>query len=518
VKLYKSGQIPALIVGRAEEIPPLIEAVRNILPGVPILPLRLEVQAQILEDRLVGRPEAFVGELLERIAAIHKHHSSDRPQLSGLVQNYGLKTLLNLSGPECRAIGVHPDQLRPIDSQTLPPIFDSFVVEAKKRAAGPAKHALEPFKLDYSHPYIPAALVDVLDNRLLLEAEHLNFPVCIKGGLAVGIYLDESRPVSLDIDFTAPQSAELEAKLGMLLESVTGKSSECKDAWDKKVYHVRGFASSALSDAYGSEVELDALVLTRVQPDNCGFCYEFTYDSADHYMRRSVTLPSGRTAFIVPPEQVIIEKLAAGRGPELNKFDLYDAAGLLANIPLDTVACRKLLDFHFFDSELDKDAHRLLFADEAAPGVKEALRLLGVKSRDFLKVADRFRDELRFGLSLRDQNQEMSMDTLKRLVLADRIDSSLQRIIAQIDHPWQIGDKEVTISSRFGRERVESGVNLLRSVVHSYAAFELGKDGVIFTRRQHVPESIRTEFFSGLAGQRVRSTRRVEENARGAKQ
>lgn len=504
VRLYRRGALPALIVGRAEEIPPLIEAVRNLLPGVPVLPLRLEVQAQILEDRLVGRPEAFAGELLERTQAVHKHHAADRPQLTPLVRNYGLRTLINLGPSECQDLGVHPDQLRPIDANTLPSMMNTFIEDAKARAARVASHVVADFNLDYSHRYIPPALVDVLDNHLALQADRMGFPVCIKGGLAVGIYLENSRPVSLDIDFTAPQSGDLEKRLGDLLLAVTGKECECKDAWNKKVYHVRGFGSSLISPKYGEDVELDALVLTRVQPGNTGFCYEFTFDSSDFYMRRTLTLPSGRTVFLVPPEQVIIEKLAAGRGPELGKFDLYDVAGLVATVPLDTVAFRKLLDFHFFNPALDRDAQELLFADGVEPDLRQALDLLGVKAADLIKVAGRFQNDLSHGFSSRCGSQPMTLDVLKRLVLVDRINASLNRILQELDHPWKVGDQEVTLASRFGRVEIERGVSALQSIIHAYAAFELGKDGVVFPRRQHVPGSVREVFFAGLDEQRQR--------------
>jgi hypothetical protein len=483
----------------------MIEGIRNIAPLTPIAVIRADVPLAVLSQRLSGRPEAFPGELEERIGKLEQMAHADRPQIAGLVEVFGLRSILNLSDAEVTSLGLSATQVQPASPEQLTEIVRRECDAARERTIAIAADLGKVRKLDYGHRYIPDALVDVLDNNLAAKCDEQGFVPCIKGGLAVGLYLEESRPVSLDIDFTGCEGPQLEERMGRLLEACSDVPAPVKDCWDKKIYHVRGFPGKAKSERFGLDVELDALAITRIQPNNKGFCYVFPFDAVEQFLRRTVVLPSGREVYLCAPEGVIVEKLCAGRSYDVGKFDLYDAAGMMATLPLDPANVRRLLECHYFDAELDKDAVDQLKLAHFR-GVEHYAKHLGIESDEMREILNNLTpfsdDRLASGPS---PVQALTLTSLKRLALVNQLLVSCDKIRSTLHSEVEIGGVKTSIANRFGAENVIQGLNRLERQFRDYARFQLGRLDV-YTKRNGTPDAELNQFFAGLEAQRDRFT------------
>jgi hypothetical protein len=490
IQLMAEGKKPGVIIGRSHEIPPIVQAVRDLVPLTTVLPLYVEVPLSIIGDRLSNRREAHTGERGERLAALESHNALDRRQRLALVGIYGERAVINVTDGEARKLGMHSEQLKPITTDFAVKLISEFAIEARQRSADLAADILHERRLSYSHPFVPDALIDVLDHVLLPACQRHNVDPVILGGLAVGLYLGESRPVSLDIDFIAPQRPDLEERMVALISEITGEPCVAQDAWEKKVYHVRGLHGVVKSVGYGDDCELDALISTRIQPNDKGFCYEFPFDQSDFFLRRSVSLPSGEKVYLMPPEHIVIGKLTAGRGPELGKYDLFDAAGLMAKMSMDPSVIRKLLDCHVYDKDLDKDIRNLIHGLGEAPSTDELCGALGIQDRGIRDVLQKEFEaspnpfEAPLGPT---HTRFLVIDVLKKAALIDRLSASLDGITENLDHPWDVGNGDfATIAVRFGRSEVQDAISKLRTQLHYYAEFELGRRDV-YAKRHGMP-------------------------------
>lgn len=504
VRLVREGEGATVIIGRCVEIPAFVEACQNLLPLTPVVPIRLDVPLQILASRLARRGEAYPGELHERISLLEGMHRDDRPQLEALTAVYGLTSLLSITKDEIRRFGYHREQIKDLNSEVSSLLLKEAIEHARKQAGTLAKDLLRERTIHYKHPYIPDALIDVLDNKLLPAAEKLGLKLALQAGLAVGIYLEEARPISLDIDFTLCQTKKSGANLQALAKEITGKDLPVKATWDKQVYHAEGVFSGAMSDKFQEHVELDGLVVTRLQSRNEGFCFEFGLDGLEYFHRRTVNLPSGRQIALIPPERIVLEKLAAGRGPEIHKFDLFDAAGLLAKLPVNPSLVRKMLESQRYMPEIDRDIAPML-ANEVKLGTAGLLDALHIDHPKLREIALSMGGAITLPLdhALPSPDKNLTLDGLKKLALIHSVDRSLTRIAESLDEEWKIGERTTTIAQHFGREAVLAGVEGLRQQLLYFAEFELGRND-IYVRRPSNASGYRAAFFSQLEAQRAR--------------
>ncbi len=506
VRAFKDHNSIGYIVGRCEEIPAMIEGIRNIAPLAAICVIRAEVPLKVLAQRLSTRPEAFPGELLERVSKLAEMAHADGPQIPGLVDIYGMRSILNLSSAEVSHQGFSEEQVQPATPERIQNILKEEMSRARERAKVLATDVLLERKLGYGHKFIPNALIDVLDNNLAVACIEQGFVPCIKGGLAVGLYLEDSRPVSLDIDFTACETPDLERRMGELLRSCSDQLAPLSDGWNKNIYHCRGFPGKAHSRKFQQLVELDALTITRIQPNNQGFCYVFPFNALDQFHRRTVELPSGRHVYLCPPEGIIIEKLTAGRSYEVGKFDLFDAAGMLAKLPLDPAGIRRLLDCHYFDPVIDKDVIERLKLTHFH-GISQYAEELGISdptARAALNRLKPFTDQ-QLEEGPRDA-QALTLTTLKRLVLIDQLRASCVKIRSSLNDDVVIANEQTSIAKKFGATEVLRAMGKLEMQIGEFALHELGRLD-IYTRRLGTPKEDTARFFGRLDAQRAKLTK-----------
>jgi hypothetical protein len=274
------------------------------------------------------------------------------------------------------------------------------------------------------------------------------------------------------------------------------------------VYHCEGLKGEATAHD-GTVVELDAILTTRVQPYTSGFVFVCTHDEHDLFHRRTVETPGGYRFGMIPPEQLCVEKLLAGRGPEINKFDLFDASGLMAMYRLNPNLIKKMVEMQRFHAKLDEDALALLdqHAWKLSP---EVLTQLGIQELEMQSIA------LSIGQLTTDEwgpypseERSLTASALKQLAFCSAVETSLRRIEEIIDEPnFAIGNNPVSIAERFGKEAVLEGLSRVRAQMKLHAGYYVGTNDT-FVRRALTPLEQQEGFFKHLESQKKRLSKGV---------
>jgi hypothetical protein len=501
----------AVILGRGTEIAPTVEAFQRILPGQPIVVIRVDAPTAVIASRLAVRPGATPAEREERLAKLEPMNREDAPQIEPLARVWGMTSILNISEDEVKKLGLPASQIAPATRANLNRWVGEAISRAQSEAAKVAGDMLEPRVVQYGNRFIPDSVLDVLENTLVPAFNKMADGKAaprwsLKGGLAVAFYLPESRPVSPDIDFAVRSGDTAEKFLGKVITDILKEETKFTEASPKPVYHDRKFYGEVMSKAYGQKVELDALTATRIQPDERSFCYKFDLDTYMEFHRRTVNLPNGSTVDLCPPEQIVFEKLIAGRGLELHKFDLFDSAGLMATVPMQPTIFRRIIELQGFDPEIDQAVVSALGASGTV-STEEALAALGISKDDAVaRIAIRKLPQLEVTSELPEMPspaRAFTLTELKKVCMAQRAVASLDKIIASVDTKVQAGEEVTSISERFGREKVLEAVQTLKMQLLHYVEFEVGARDVFVRRDPNQSGPIAEKYFSQLDRQRA---------------
>ena len=511
VKALNRGEIPVMLVTSYIEMTQLAEALHNMLPVAPLVTLRVEVPQDILPGRIISRVGAHPEEHTERIEKLGSLVRADMLQTPLLHKVYDTRVVWNVTEKEAVENGYFSGQVRGLTPDALAAMMVEATVNAQTRAMNEAKDILTRRKLEYGHPSVPNCITEILDQVLLpAAAECLSAgaiargesAIVIKAGLAAAIYLEgKGRPVSPDIDWTLVESPGAKVQMEVLMEKLCNNIPVWIDGKDKAVYHCEGIKGEAKAKD-GTNVELDALLITRAQPDPKGFCFVCTHDEHDLFHRRTVETPAGYLFGMVPPEQLCVEKLLAGRGPEINKFDLFDASGLLAKYHLNPNLVKKMVEMQRFDNDLDADASKVIKAEKCILS-NELLSQIGITEPVMQHIAHSM------GALVDDEwapypseERTLSMTALKQLAFLSSVERSLKRVEAIMhDQVFAVGEEHVSIGERFGRDAVLAGVSRLRAQVMLHAGYSIGMNDT-FVQRALGSEEDRAEFFQHLDNQR----------------
>jgi energy-coupling factor transporter ATP-binding protein EcfA2 len=501
----------AVIIGRGTEIAPTVEAFQRILPAQPVVVVRVDAPTAVIASRLAVRPGATPAEREERLAKLEPMNREDAPQIEPLARVWGMTSILNISEDEVKRLGLPAAQVAPATRKNLNMWVCEAIARAQREAAKIAGDMLEPRVVQYGNRFIPDPVLDVLENTLVPAfnnaANGKSAPRwSLKGGLAVAFYLPESRPVSPDIDFAVRSGATAEKFLGNVITSILKEETKFTEASRKAVYHDRKFYGEVMSKNFGQKVELDALTATRIQPDERSFCYKFDLDTYMEFHRRTVKLPKGSTVDLCPPEQIVFEKLIAGRGLELNKFDLFDSAGLMATVPMQPTLFRRIIELQAFDPDIDQAVVSALGASGTV-STEDALGAIGILKDDAVaRIAIRKLPQLEVTSELPEMPSSaraFTLTELKRVCMAQRAVASLDQIIASVDTKVQAGEEVTSISERFGREKVLEAVLTLKMQLLHYVDFEVGARDVFVRRDPNQSGPVAKKYFSQLERQRA---------------
>ncbi len=141
----------------------------------------------------------------------------------------------------------------------------------------------------------------------------------LTGGTAAAVYAGETRPLSLDLDFFVDPGAKEK------IAAVFG--GEFRYFGEKKL-----FKSDKLVAAASNGVDLDFIAEQNIVPDEITpeqkIRLHLSKLAKDKSLERNFM---GENVKVLPPEMVVIAKLFAGRGIELNKYDLADSEAIIKN-------------------------------------------------------------------------------------------------------------------------------------------------------------------------------------------
>jgi len=510
VRTLKQGLGSAIVCGDLGKISPLIESLNSLMPHVPVIVIRLEVPLAVAQQRLMtARSEAYSGEAEIRNRYNHALEAWESRQTPTLKNLYDLHTVINLSAKEHQDQAYDSQQLKPLTAELIQELLERFREDAVASSKFMAEQILEPKHLS-SQAGISDSLVTALDQHLLKTCELRGVTPVLKGGLAVAAYLSEAsketaahpltlnseresrltytsaplanidRPVSPDIDWTMLPSEKNVATYESILTALSNSPVQFRDFNEKAVF--KSHKASGAVDIAGEKIELDAISISRVQPTNQNFVFEFKYDSLIHHQHRELTLPSGRTAHLVAPEFLIVEKLCAGRGEELGKLDLSDAASLLITQPVDANLIQRMIASQKLHSELEEHFRSEV---ETPPPLSETavnLRKLGIGDQKLINIVVE-----RMLLSRQDQtiHEGMKFDwnfnSIKQIAFINSLLGSLHKIEEAASNPndSSLGQK---LTGTFKEEDIFRATSALKHYLYYYAEFQVGRSDV-FVRR-----------------------------------
>lgn len=153
-----------------------------------------------------------------------------------------------------------------------------------------------------------------------LAKAHRNYiDLYLTGGTAAAVYAGESRPLSLDLDFFVDPGCKEK------IAAVFG--GEFRYFGEKKL-----FKSDKLVASASNGVDLDFIAEQNIVPDENSPEQKITLRLSKFAKDKSCDDDfMGEKVRVLPPEMIVIAKLFAGRGIELNKYDLADSEAVISN-------------------------------------------------------------------------------------------------------------------------------------------------------------------------------------------
>ncbi len=512
IKTLRSGQAAAVVCGDVGKIAPLIEAINSLMPLVPVVSLRLEVPLSIASKRMLEqRQEAYAGEARLRDETNREVEGWEKLQIPKLKQFWGLHTIINLTSNEHQLSGYSSKQLKPLSSELLQSLFSRFLSEAVSNSAQMAADVIRPIKLNYGADGISNSLIKTLEESVVPRCHEKAVNPVLKGGLAVAIYLNDAssevktyplvlnnpstrqpkyaspplnpfeRPVTPDIDFTMLANPRNIAAFKEILSSFAGKQVDFTDNKNKPVFKSKKASASVQTD--GDKIELDAILTSQVSPSGIPFTFEFNYDSFLNHIRREVTLPSGATVSLVPPEFLIMEKLCAGRGNEVGKLDLSDSLALMITQPLDVNVFQRLISMQKYKPELDSAVREVIHSAPKLGDSAETLKELGITDIMLVHiVVERMLLEKQNQKAFAGISFSWSADSLKQIAFVNCLLKSLGKVDALISSKEDNPLKRKLLNS-FDKDTVLQASSNLRDFLLYFAQFQIGRRDVFVRRR-----------------------------------
>ncbi len=176
---------------------------------------------------------------------------------------------------------------------------------------------------------------DALAETIDRATKKRGVPLYLMGGVSASLmareaWPTEQRPLSRDLDFLIPNTpdviAALEAEYG-------GQFKENKGKAVFKSYKLQ-------SHSAGNGVELDFIASSNIVHPDAAVAFTATPLVLEHAGTEEFLGQEVRT---LPPELVALQKLFAGRGLDLGKYDLVDAQALIESGRVDPQLFQRFL-------------------------------------------------------------------------------------------------------------------------------------------------------------------------------
>ena len=368
-------------------------------------------------------------------------------------------------------------------------------------SASAACTLLTPVEIKNSGDPIPTSVYRCMEDKLLPQANEENLHILLRGGCGIVAFMPHARPISLDIDFTALLKVEQFDRFKELMQAIcqggTFEVRGCPTASDsKRSTYLKG--KVVVSEFDNSEVSLDAVAVRRVGGDL--FSFEFKYDKVINRHHRIARLDSGATIGVVAPELNLVEKLVAGRGRELEKYDILDATGILANQDLELTLIQRIIERQRHDEKLDavidtrslqaSNVDRQLVELGVLSDVKLRLCLLAALNNNTL-FSERHNALRAKGVVY----HILTPDTLKKVGLINKLLRGLdevERTRNEVDNRLKPPASAATL---WGEGKIMSGVSNLRSFLYSYAQHQLLRKDIYVQRNSRSFERSQSDGF-----------------------
>lgn len=226
-------------------------------------------------------------------------------------------------------------------------------------------------------------LADAL-SECIERTQRIGVPLYLTGGVSAALmshetWNEEVRPLSRDLDFLVPYTPEARSAL----EREYGKQFTLNRS--KAVF--KSDKLQAVASING--VELDFIASSNIVHEDASLSVTVTPFIAEHAQRENLF---GVDVMTLHPALVAIQKLFAGRGKDLGKYDLHDASVLIESGRVDPQL------FAAF-------TYHLTFESPGAPAVRT--RLLSALSR--LEQTDNTKQlqQALFGLAITTETSSM---------------------------------------------------------------------------------------------------------------
>lgn len=186
------------------------------------------------------------------------------------------------------------------------------------------------YRLDTSLP-LHVEMRDSLEETIDRATNKHNVPLFLTGGVSASLlardaWPTEQRPLSRDLDFLVPSDpavrAALEQEYGGSFKLNTGKAI---------------FKSDKLQSHARNGVELDFIASSNIVHDDASIAVTVSPLAQNHAQREEFL---GTEVSTLPSELVVIQKIFAGRGLDLGKFDLLDAESIIRSGRVDPALLR----------------------------------------------------------------------------------------------------------------------------------------------------------------------------------
>lgn len=394
----------------------------------------------------------------------------------------------------------------PLSTDRICGAVQSVVDSAKARSAIGALEALQPVRILNSGDPIPAGVYASLEETVIPHAKACNLDILLRGGCGIVTFMPKARPISPDIDFTALLPVSQFRRFVDFMNSVGPEQpfevrGDPEAAVTTRSTYVKGKISVAdpRSESHES-VSLDAVAVRRVFDI---FAYEFKYDKIVNRYHHVAKLDSGAEIGVVAPELTLVEKLVAGRGKEVDKYDILDATGILANQSLELVLVQRIIERQRYDAAIDSD---LALNPIRYATADQQLRDLGIATDPKLRL---------LLLEALDEQREAQRDTtswvgcvfepnrLKKIGLVNKLLIALDKVVLA---QGVVDDRlcpPASAEELWSAPKIQAGVESLRAFLYNYARWQLLRRDVYVERNS---QSLHRSTASGFWSQRIEPT------------
>jgi guanylate kinase len=501
-----NGSPAAVIIGDPGKVQPFVAGLSKTLPLTPHTIVHLSVDPKEITRRLQNRPASDPAESERRVEQNTRFRFVEREALFHIRSQHNALVLgrvdVSEKVPTAMVLG---------KSMTLSDAIELIVGELKgsqARSAEVGRDLYYPKEIPSDMWSVPSVVSEGL-TVIARATKNISSPLLLKGGTAAVAYLvaqhqqeNSSEPrttsskktilqttpapevsaraarmISADIDFMIAENENHESIVKEVIECIDTLSSnsdatvQLKTYYDKPIFKsTKASIEVTLTDL--SLVSLDFIETSRVQPTGSPWTFSYKPSQHDNFMRRPLQVGDNTHICLLPPEALALEKFIAARGPELGKFDLWDAAAVICSQTVRTSSILEFLSQQTHDSQFDRAPS--LYSKDEILGNPDLLAEFGIHdARTKHLIVNRIDGK---GTGIEDIGLCWSLDTIKQFALIESLSDGIEASIACRDLVFNLGaDHQGSLGQIFGRDFVKEKLSALRELLFHLGGMHIGR-------------------------------------------